>query len=161
MAKYFTTSRASNIPVVVATGTAVKTVLQIAVPSTASLDRILAWGISFDGVTAGAVPGIVSLMDTDVAATVTTVTPMAWNHTDELASACVGGTALTGYNASAEGTIGATTRELDTQLVHPQTGYSLWFPATDQPKVKPSRFLRIRCTFAATVNALPWILHAE
>lgn len=161
MGSYIAVPRASNIPVVVATGAAVKTVLQVAVPSTATIDRVLGWGVSFDGVTPAAVPGIVSLMDTDVAATVTTLTPNAWGNPDDLASACVGGAALTGYNASAEGTIGATTRELDVQLVHPQTGYSIWFPEARTPKVKQSRFLRIRTTFAATVNCIPWIVWTE
>jgi hypothetical protein len=161
MALYIANPRASNIPVVVATGTAVKTVLQVAVPATATIDRLIAWGISFDSSVAGQ-PGIVSLMDTDVAATVTTLTPNPYNHTDELASACVGGTALTGYNASGEGTIGATTRELDTQLVHPQVGYTFWWPeGRAQPKIKQSRFLRIRTTFPVTVNCLPWIVWAE
>jgi hypothetical protein len=161
MAFYIANPRTGNIPVVVATGTAVKTVLQVAVPATATIDRLIAWGISFDSSVSGQ-PGICTLMDTDVAATVTTLTANPYNHTDELASACVGGTALTGYNASAEGTIGATTRELDAQLVHPQVGYSLWWPEGRwQPKIKQSRFLRIRTTFPVTVNCLPWVIWAE
>lgn len=155
---YLAMPRASNIPVEVATTTAVKTVLQVAVPSGTDI-RVWAWGVSFDGIVATDAPGICTLMDTDVTATVTTVVPVEWESDDQPASACA--TANTGYNASAEGTIGATTRDLDSQNVHPQTGYSIWFPDGRHPRVKPSRFLRIRTTFAVTVNCIPWIIYEE
>jgi 2-keto-3-deoxy-galactonokinase len=157
---YLAVPRASNIPVVVATGTAVKTVLQVATPSTTDI-RVFAWGVSFAGIVATEAAGICTLMDTDVAATVTTVTPIEWESDDQVASLCVGGASATGYNASAEGTIGATTRDLDTQLVHPQTAYSIWFTPGRHPRVKASRFLRVRTTFAVTVNCLPFIIWEE
>ena len=53
----------------VTTGTAIKTLLQIATPSTREI-QIVSWGISFDG-SAAATPGTVELIQTDVAATVT------------------------------------------------------------------------------------------
>jgi hypothetical protein len=56
-------------PAPVTTGTAIKTLLQIATPSTEDI-AIVAWGIDFDG-TAAAAPIKVELIDTDVAATVT------------------------------------------------------------------------------------------
>jgi hypothetical protein len=161
MAVYLAIPRASNIPVVVATGTAVKTVLQVAVPAAKQIDKIIAWGISFAGVDGAAVPGICSLMDTDVAATVTSLTPIIWRDSGDNASDCVGGASATGYNGSAEGTIGSSTRDLDSELVHPQQGYSCWFPDLWQPKVNASRFLRVRTTFAVSVNCLPWILWGE
>jgi 2-keto-3-deoxy-galactonokinase len=157
---YLALPRASNIPIVVATTTAVKTVLQVATPSTTDI-RVFAWGVSFDGVTANADPGICTLMDTDVAASVTTVTAIEWESDDQVASLCVGGASATGYNASAEGSIGATTRDLDPQLVHPQTGYSIWFLPGRHSRVKASRFLRIRTTFAVSINCLPWIIWEE
>lgn len=162
MAFYIANPRTGNVPVVVATGTAVKTVLQVSPPATVTMDRLVAWGISFDSGVAGQ-PGICALIDTDVAATVTALTPNPYNNIDELASGCVGGVAATGYNATAEGTIGATTRELDVQLVHPQVGYSFWWPdgSRTAPKIKQSRFLRIRTTFAATVGCLPWVVWSE
>ena len=104
---YLAIPRASNIPVVVATGTAVKTVLQVATPSTTDI-RVFAWGVSFAGIVATEAAGICTLMDTDVAASVTTVTPIEWESDDQVASLCVGGASATGYNASGEGTIGAT-----------------------------------------------------
>lgn len=161
MATYLALPRASNIPVVVATGAAVKTVLQVAIPAGVQLDKVLGWGVSFAGVDGAAAPGICTLMDTDVAASVTTVTPIIWRDSGDTASACVGGATATGYNATAEGTIGASTRDLDSQLVHPQQGYACWFPDLWQPKVAPSRFLRVRTTFAVGINCLPWIIWAE
>jgi len=157
MSLYLAIPKASNALVEVATGTAIKTLLQIATPSTTDI-RVVAWGISFDGTSATAAPGILTLIDVDVAATVTTLTAEKWNSDDAPASLCVGGTAATGYNATAEGTIGGS-RILDGQNVHPQTGYSIWLP--EKPRVKASRFLRIRALFGADVNGIPWILWEE
>ena len=160
MNAYLATPRSANAIIEVATSAAIKTLLQVATPSTTDI-RVLAWGISFDGIVPTNPPGQVTLGDYDVAATVTTLTPEEWESDDLAASLCVGGTAATGYNASAEGTIGATTRLLDVQNVHPQTGYSIWLPERLRPRVKASRFLRIRALFSVDINAIPWILFGE
>lgn len=156
---YLAIPKSSHALVEVATGTAIKTLLQVATPSGADL-RVIAWGLSFDGVSPTAAPGQVTLVDVDVAATVTSLTPEKWGSDDLQAALCVGGTSATGYNATAEGTITGS-RILDGQNVHPQTGYALWFPELARPRVKASRFLRIRALFAADINALPWILFEE
>ena len=157
---YMAVPRATNIPVVVATGTVVKTLLQVATPSTTDI-RVHAWGVSFAGIVASNPAGICVLTDVDVAATVTALTPEKWESDSAQASLCVGGASATGYNASAEGSIGATTRILDAQHVHPQTGYSVFWPEGRHSGVKASRFLRVRATFSVDVNALPWILYEE
>jgi len=151
--------KASHAIVEVATTTSVKSVLQVATPSTTDI-RIAAWGVSFDGATPTNPPGVVTLVDVDVAATVTTLTPEEFGSDDNQASLCVGGASATGYNASAEGSI-AGSRILDGQDVHPQAGYSLWFPERFMPRVKASRFLRVRCLFSVDVNCIPWILWQE
>lgn len=157
---YKYTSKASHAPVEVALVAATrKTALQAATPSTTGI-YVVAWGVSFDGVTAAAEPVIGELIDTDVAATVTAFTPEKWTDDNDEASLLVGGTALTGYNASAEGTIAAS-RTLDEQEIHPQTGYALWYPPDARPRVKVSRFLRVRLLAAAGVNCIPWILGLE
>lgn len=155
MARYIAVPKASHLAVVVATGTVIKTVLQVATPSTTDI-RILGWGVSFDA-TSG-VPGICSLVAVDVAATVTALSPDLWQSSLAPASLCVSGTAATGYLATAEGTVGAS-RHFDTQLVSPAAGYSIWFPTP--PTVPVSRFLRIRTTFPVTVNVIPWIVWEE
>lgn len=155
--QYLAMPKTSHAITVVATGTAIKTLLQVATPSTTDI-RLLAWGISFDGVTATNAPGVVTLVNVDVAATVTSQTPEKWSSSDSQLSLCVGGASATGYNASAEGTI-ADSILLDGQHIHPQTGYSVWLP--ERPRIKASRFLRIRTLFAVTVNAVPWIIWEE
>src|SRR4051812_23590097 len=102
----------------VATGTAIKTLLQFK-PSATIIAKIIEWGISFDGSSA-ATPGKVELIETDVAATVTAF--VAADITKLDSDALMGGdpttnliqvgTAASGYTASAEGTTTAT-RDLD------------------------------------------------
>lgn len=159
MAEYMAIPNSTGDLTVVATGTGLKTVLQVLTPSTTSIG-ILAWGVSFDGTSAGATPGKVVLIHNSAAATVTSLTPEVWGNNEQPASLCVGGTAATGYNASAEGTVASST-VIDGQHVHPQSGYEVWFPADHIPRVQPSRSLRIRCTFAAAVNVIPWIIWRE
>ena len=166
MSEFIASPRATSAPfepVVVALGAAAtKTVLQVATPSTTDI-RICGWGVSFDGASGTAVPGWCQLIDTAVAATTgTSLTPDLWGNADSGASVCVGGTALTAYNLTVEGTITGTPRGLDSQLVHPQAGYGIWFPEVRlQPRVKASSFLRLRCKFPAAVNVIPWIVWAE
>ncbi len=159
MSIYLATPKTGHVITQVATSAALKTLLQVATPSTTDI-RILGWGISFDGFVAADLPGVVTLIDANVAATVTTLTPEKWGSDDSPASLCIGGTALTGFNATAEGTITAS-RIIDPQHIHPQTGYSIWFPDSALPKVKASRFLRIRTNFAVTINGVPWIAWRE
>jgi len=107
--------------VAVATGTAIKTLLQIATPSTCPI-TILEWGISFDGF-AAALPGKIELLQTDVAATSgTSLTPTLWGDPNAPASLCVGGTGATCFSPSAEGTITAV-RMFDVQFIAPTNQY--------------------------------------
>ena len=148
-------------PVVIAMVAATtKTVLQVATPSTTDI-IVLGWGLSMDGASGTAVPVIAHLIDGDVAAsTGTSLTPETWGNADQQASLCIGGAALTGYNFGTEGTMTAV-RMFDAEHTHPQAGYSVWFPEAVRPRVKPSRFLRIRVKAPAIVNVIPWIVWAE
>lgn len=140
-------------PAPVTTGTAIKTLLQIATPSSEDL-AIIRWGITFDG-TAAAAPIKCELVETDVAATVTAHVAagiVATTRANDVASLVTLGTTATGYTASAEGTTTAT-RLLDFQQVAPNGGYVMQFPLEQEPMVRASKFLRIRVTAAAAVNA--------
>lgn len=160
MALYVAVPKTSHAITEVATGTSVKTVLQVATPSTTDI-MVLGWKVGFDGTSATNPPGVVTLVDTDVAATsLTALTPEEYGSDNNQASLCVSGTSATGYGAAAEGTI-AGSRLLDGDNVHPQTGYGVWFPSDARPIVKPSRFLRIRCLFSVDVNVIPWIWWRE
>lgn len=145
----------------VTTGTAIKTLLQLATPSTCEI-RISEWGISFDG-SAAATPIKVELVDTNVAATVTAHVAagvMPLNDTGTIASRLTLGTSATGYTASAEGSITAT-RVLDYQLIAPTAQFVKQWPLGLEPEVAVSRFLRVRVTAAAAVNAVCYIVWTE
>lgn len=147
----------------VATGTSIKTMLQIK-PSATIQAAIVEWGISFDG-SAAATPGKVELIETDVAATVTAA--VAADITKLDSDALMGGdpttnlipvgTTSTGYTASAEGTI-TSVRNLDgPQFIAPTTQFSKQFPLGQEPVIQISKFARIRVTFGASVNCYCWM----
>lgn len=148
-------------PVSITTGTAIKTLQQLATPATKGL-TVIEWGISFDG-TSG-VPIKCELIET--AAINATVTAYAAGDICQLtgpndeASVLTLGTAASGYTASAEGTITAT-RLLDLQLVSPAGAYLKQFPLGSQPGVAVSKFLRIRVTAPVAVNAWSYIVWSE
>jgi hypothetical protein len=145
----------------VTTGTAIKTLLQIATPATRIL-RVVSWGISFDGSSA-AVPIKCELIQTDVAATVTAhvaagVQP--FNDPNAPASLVTLGTSATGYTATVEGTITAT-RYADLQLIAPTNQYVYQWPLDNEFQMPFSKFLRVRVTAAVAVNAYTWVCWAE
>jgi|SRR5215471_8608080 len=144
--------------VAVTTGTAIKSLLQVATPSTIQL-AIVEWGISFDGSSA-ATPIKVELLQTDVAATVTSVTPTLFSDPLGPASLCVGGSSATGHTATAEGSITAT-RIFDVQFIAPTNQYVKQYPLGREPQVPVSKFLRVRVTAAAAVNAYCYIIWEE
>ncbi|MFI8301573.1 hypothetical protein ACIGCZ_37325 [Streptomyces nigra] len=135
------------------TGTAIKTMLQLATPSTRQI-QILEWGFSLDD-PPGA-DGVVELIDTNVAATVTAHSASGVINLDPngAASLLTLGTSATGYTASAEGTITAT-RALDVVSLSSVSGesglsYVRTFMPDDRPIVAVSRFLRVRATTPTT-----------
>lgn len=144
--------------VAVTTGTVIKSLLQIATPSTTEI-RVVEWGISFDGSVA-ATPIKVELLQTDVAATVTSVTPTLFNEPSSSASLCVGGASATGHTATAEGTITAT-RVFDVQFIAPTNQYIKQYPLGREPQIPVSKFLRVRVTAAAAVNAYCYVIWEE
>jgi hypothetical protein len=142
----------------VTTGTAIKTLLQIATPVSCEL-RVVEWGISFDGQTA-ATPIKVELIDTgSVAATVTahsTSTVKSLNDTGTVASKMTMSTSGTGYTATAEGSITAT-RILDYQQIAPTGQFVKQWPLGLEPELAISSILRIRVTAGTAVNAVCYI----
>lgn len=147
--------------VAVTTGTAIKTMLQIATPATRPL-RVVEWGISFDG-SAAAAPIKCELLQTDVAATVTAhVAAGVQPYNDPLAPASLVtlGTAATGYTASAEGTTTAS-RHADLQYVAPTNQYVKQWPQGNEWQMPISKFLRVRVTAAAAVNCYCYVIWGE
>src|SRR5947209_1588565 len=121
-------------PVPVATGTAIKTLLQVML-GTQTKGKVVEWGISFDA-SAAAVPIRCPLAATG--ASFATVTG-------------------SGYTASAEGSIVAT-RLLDLQLVAPTNQYVKQFPLGREPVIDVSKALRVRVTAPVTVNAYTYLI---
>lgn len=139
----------------VTTGTAIKTMLQLATPSTRQI-QILEWGFSLDD-PPGA-DGVVELIDTNVAATVTAHVASGVVNLDPngAASLLSLGTSATGYTATAEGAITAT-RPLDAVSLSSVSGesglsYVRTFMPDDRPIIAVSRFLRVRATTPTTAS---------
>ncbi len=146
----------------VATGTSIKTMLQIATPSNRQL-QVLSWGFSISGVP----NGTVELLQTDVAATVTAHVTAGVQQLDPNApsSLVTLGTSATGYTASAEGSILAT-RVFDSQIITNTAGenelnYDKDFMPDERPIVAVSKFLRVRVTMGTTVNMQCYIVWDE
>lgn len=145
-----------------ATSGTVKTMLQI-VPGAAQKIRIIEWGYTFDSAPANNVR--VEMVETGaIAATVTAHVAagiVPYNDASGGTSGVQLGTALTGYTASAEGSITAS-RLLDH---HYESGlyYSKQFPLGREPEVGIGKVLRIRATptSSAAVNILVWVIWEE
>lgn len=148
----------------VATGTSIKTLLQVK-PGTTNYIKIIEWGISFDG-SAAATPGQIELIETDVAATVTAsatadITKLdaeALNAGDPTTSLIAVGTSSTGYTASVEGSITTVRNLAAPQLIAPTNQFIQQFPLGREPVIQPSKFGRIRVTFGAGVNAYCYLV---
>lgn len=151
---------AAQAKVAVANG--VKTMLQLATPATRQI-QLLAWGYTLDVATAG----VIELLQTDVAATVTAHVAAGVQPIDPNAPASLLtlGTSATGYTASAEGSTTAT-RGFDVQHVAasapPNLSYSYQWTPAERPIIAISKFLRVRTTFAATTSSMVcWIAWSE
>lgn len=150
--------------VAVTTGTSIKTLLQVK-PGTTNALKIKEWGISFDG-SAAATPIKVELIETDVAATVTAsvtadiirIDAEALGGGDPVTALIAVGTTATGYTSSGEGSITAV-RNLDSpQLIAPTTQFIKQFPLGNEPLIQQSKFMRIRVTAGAAVNAYCYVV---
>lgn len=150
----------------VATGTAVRTMWQMATPSTRQA-MPFAWGFSLDA----AQVGRVELIQTDVAATGLTahvasgVQPLDPNAPPSLMTL---GTGATGYMvaggaAPTEGTTTAsrTFDQVEIAAAGSELKYAYQFTAAERMIVAVSKFLRVRCTFGTSTNILCWVVYDE
>jgi hypothetical protein len=149
----------------VTTGTAIKTMLQVATPATRRL-QLVEWWWGFDD-PPGA-DGVVELLETDVAATVTAHVASGVQPDDagDPASLMTLGTSATGYTATVEGSTTAT-RVFDGTSLSSTSGESLltggrvWAPGRG-PIMSVSKFLRIRVTTPTTASDMRcWIRWQE
>ncbi|MEU5596813.1 hypothetical protein [Streptomyces sp. NPDC020298] len=139
----------------VTTGTSIKTMLQLATPAARQI-QILEWGFSLDD-PPGA-DGVVELLQTDVAATVTAHVASGVPNLDPngITTSLTLGTSATGYTASAEGTTTAA-RVFDTVSLSSVSGesglqYVRQFMPDARPIIAVSKFLRVRATTPTTAS---------
>jgi hypothetical protein len=164
------TAATTTAPTKQPTGTAARTMLMLGpnVPI-----EVVEWGCSFDA-SAAAVPGEIELIDTltvfvntiSTAFVVGDVMP----YNDPAAPANSAGTtgtplgigaSLSGFasaNPTGEGTIAAPIRYGDFQLVAPTGQYVKQMPLGERFKVPAGHCLRIRMTFAVTVNTYCYVI---
>jgi hypothetical protein len=149
----------------VTTGTAIKTMLQLSTPSTRQI-QLLEWGWSSDD-PPGA-DGVIELLQTDVAATVTAHVAAGVQNLDPngAASLLTLGTTATGYTSSSEGVTTAS-RVFDVVGLSSVSGESglqyvrQWMPDA-RPIIPVSKFLRVRATTGTTaIDLRTWIVFQE
>jgi hypothetical protein len=155
-------------PVKQPTGTAIRTMMQLC-PAAGRIIRPIAWGASFDAAAAAA-GGQVELIEVNVAATMSTAyaaadvqpygDPNAPANTAGVAGEPLNLSTTTSGFATAAVTEGTTTasRMVDLQIVQPTNQYVYNWPLSREFECIPGRFLRVRVTFAVTVNMYCFIL---
>lgn len=135
----------------VSTGTAIKTLLQGTAASTRQM-RLVEWGITFDG-TPAAIQCELIQTTTVAGGTPTAVTPTLFDASDAALSTW-------GFSPATEGTIVATTRIYDSQILSTNNYQKVW-ELGQEPVVAASQVVRIRVIAAAAVNALCWVRFVE
>lgn len=135
----------------VATGTAIKTLLQITAPSTSEL-TIISWGITFDG------------SPSDIKVELITTTTVAGGSPTAVTPTILAGTSASqvtaGFSPTSEGSIVATTKTFAAQILSAKN-YEWEWSLGREPIVPASQVLRVRTTSAASVNALCWVCWQE
>lgn len=144
----------------VTTGTLIKTMLQLATPSTRQC-QIISWGYSLD--IAPTAVGEIELLQTDTAATVTAhvasgVQPLDPNGPASLLTL---GTTATGYTSTGENAPAAVrtldAREIPLAVGSTDLSYTRMWTFDQPPIIAVSKFVRVRATFTTAVNMLCWI----
>lgn len=145
------------------TGTAIRTMLQIASGATIGQMTIVEWGISFNGSAAAA--GIpTEFFNCTGAATMSTAlaaTDVVKYNTTE-ASSIQYSTALSAFATAAvtEGTV-ANAFMYDLQHIQPTNQYVKQWPLGREPVGAVATFFRVRTTSAASVSAYIYVVWAE
>ncbi len=153
-------------PVAITTGTAIKTMIQLATNTTTPAIRYVEWWVEFDGSTA-ATPIKVELMR-HTTAPQTTLTAYVTadiarvNDPNAPTSSLQLGAALSGFsNTTTEVTPTGTPVSLETHFVPPTSGIYVQFPLGREPEVQVSAFSRVRTTAGAAVNCIAGLMWAE
>lgn len=157
----------TSAPVPVTTGTAIKTMLQVK-PGATVRAKIIEWGYSLSGFVPAA-PGLVELIETDVAATglqafvandLTKYDAAALLGGDPTTALISVGTSSSGYatTGSSEGSITAVRELVAPQQAAPTSQFIQQFPLGREPIIQAAKFGRIRMTFTVAINAFCYMV---
>lgn len=134
-----------NTAEVALTAATARTILQAVAP-TNQVVKLLGWGVYFDGVLSTAEPVVVELVRQTNAGTMTSLTPV---KVDPGRDETIQTTAQ--HTATAEPT---TTDVVSRVEVHPQAGYEIVLPFSQEIIIPGGGRLGLRCTAPAGVNAV-------
>lgn len=145
-------SSATNTTAVAMVAATAKTVVQVIGSSTDTLSLVRI-RVSFDGVTATAIPALVEVGIITAAGTSTAFTPV------QVTGSPLASSSTAGYNSSAEPTYN---RIIDSFYAPVTMGhFTDWTPLGEEALAAISQGFGIRVTAPATVNCLASILYAE
>jgi len=165
---YNCTQPTTAAPVKQPTGSAIRTMMQLRF-ATGYHARLIAWGCSFDG-SAAATPGQVELFENTAAATMSTAyaagdvmpfsDPNATANTAGAGGAPLNLSTTTSGFMTASGTEGTVAgyRGFGSWLIAPTNQFDYQWPLGREPEIVPQNYIRVRVTFAATVNMSIYII---
>lgn len=154
---------AAAVPIT--TGTAIKTMIQLATNTTTPSIRFVEWWVEFDGSTA-ATPIKVELVR-HTGGPQTTLTAYAAgdiakvNDPNAPASSIQLGTALSGFSNTTTEVTPTTAVSLETHFVPPTSGIYIQYPLGREPEVQVAVFARVRTTAGAAVNCYAGVMWEE
>jgi hypothetical protein len=142
--------------VAITTGTAIKTMIQIATNTTNNAIRVVEWWTEFDG-SAAATPIKVELIrhtgGPQTTLTAYVAADIAKSNDPNAPAASIQlGTALSGYSNTTTEVTPTTVSNLATHFVPPTSGIYIQYPLGREPEVQVSAFMRMRVTAGAAVN---------
>jgi hypothetical protein len=156
---------AAAVPI--STGTALKTMMQIATGTNAAPIRIVEWWTEFNG-SAAATPITVELLGSNAAQTslvayvAADITPANDASVLTAGTTIQLGTALSGYNNSNDpGVTPTSVRNYATHFVPPTSGIYIQYPLGREPEQAIAKFVRHRTTAGAAVNCYVGITWEE
>src|SRR5215831_6450098 len=149
------TSVTTSAPAPVATGTAVKTMIQILLSASSEL-RVVEWGCEGDA-SAAATPGTMELLfHGSGAGTITAYGAgdiKKYEPNSRASLITFGSVVQSGFTCTTEGTPAGGTFSLVHQIP-PTSGMYIQYPLGREPEAAVSTFVRFRNKFAATVNTI-------
>lgn len=152
-------------PVAITTGTAIRTMMQIATNTTTPSIRFVEYWVEFDGSTAATPIKVELLRHTGGAQTTLTAYAAAdiarFNDPNAPTSSIQLGTALSGFSNTTTEVTPTAAVSLETHFVPPTSGIYVQFPLGREPEVQVSAFSRVRVTAGAAVNCLAGLVWEE